>query len=442
MFDFLRSEDSKLRRSAAHWLEMAQRIHDYRRDQLTAEQGAMLLAASAAVRALVKQQAGVKDLRPAIENLETVMRKCGGRIYPTGSLVENVEFFLVAAIVILGLRAYFVQPFKIPTNSMWPSYYGMTAEIFAPGEKPGLLRKAVRLAGLGAMNYTMTAPADGEVLIPIFRHGAPAYTEKAGRSMLVFPTPMREYTARVGGQPVRLTVPADWARSEVGFDEVLEQTLFDGKRNGLYQTAQRANGTTPLESSVMPVVQNGQRVDARVYWVPTGKTVRKGKDILSFDILTGDLLFVERVSYNFVAPKVGSGFVFRTDNIRHESMQDHAGRQISQYYVKRLVGVPGDRLEIREPVLFRNGQPIDGAEAFARNAGREGLYRGYFNGSGSSYLGTGQTLDVPEASYFALGDNSINSADGRVWGFVPDKDVVGRPLFIYYPLTKRWGPAK
>ncbi|MDB6115544.1 MAG: lepB, partial [Lacunisphaera sp.] len=42
----------------------------------------------------------------------------------------------------------------------------------------------------------------------------------------------------------------------------------------------------------------------------------------------------------------------------------------------------------------------------------------------------------------AMGDNSLESADSRFWGFVPEKDVVGRPLFIYYPLTKRWGPAK
>lgn len=442
MFDFLRSEDSKLRRSAAHWLEMAQRIHDYRRDQLGAEQERGLLAAMAAVKSLVKQKAGVKDLKPAIEKLEATMRECGGRVYPTGSLVENVEFFLVAAIVILGLRAYFVQPFKIPTNSMWPSYYGMTSEVFEPGDEPGFLRKAARLVGLGAINYTMKAPADGEVMVPIFRSGALAYTEKAGRSMFVFPTLMREYTAMVGGKPVKLTVPSDWARSEVGFDEVLEKTLFDGKRNGLGRTAQQANGTTPLESSMMQVVYGGQRIDARVFWVPTGKMVRKGDEILSFDILTGDLLFVERVSYNFVEPKVGSGFVFKTDNIHHDSMKDQqSGKQISQYYVKRLVGVPGDTLEIREPVLYRNGQPIDGADAFNKNANREGLYRGYFNGLGS-YLSAGESLEVPAASYFAMGDNSINSADSRVWGFVPEKDVVGRPLFIYYPLTKRWGPAK
>ena len=461
MFDFLRSEDTKLRRSAAHWLEMAQRIHDYRRDQLGAEQGRGLLADMAAVKALVKQKAVVKDLKPAIEKLERTMRECGGRVYPTGSLVENVEFFLVAAIVILGLRAYFVQPFKIPTNSMWPSYYGMTSEIFEEGEEPGFLRKAARLVGLGAVNYTMTAPADGEVLVPIDRYGYPAFTEKAGRSMLVFPTLMREYTLMVSGQPVKVTVPADWAQSEFGYDVVVEKKLFDGQPRGLQRAAQAANGNAALESSMMQLQRGGQRVEARVFWVPTGKKVRKGEDILSFDILTGDLLFVERVSYNFFEPKVGSGFVFKTDHINSVEMQDASGRQISQYYVKRLVGVPGDTLEIRPPVLYRNGKPIEGSVAFDKNAKREDRYPGYINaGVGVLTLGAHEgaggapataddgllspagVLTVPANSYFALGDNSPRSKDSRYWGYVPDKDVVGRPLFIYYPFTKRWGPAK
>jgi signal peptidase I len=53
----------------------------------------------------------------------------------------------------------------------------------------------------------------------------------------------------------------------------------------------------------------------------------------------------------------------------------------------------------------------------------------------------GATVKIGADQYLALGDNSANSLDGRYWGTVPAKDVVGRPLFIYYPFTKRWGPA-
>ena len=80
--------------------------------------------------ALIKERAGAEKLKLGIERLEDVLRKTGGAHYPKTALVENVEFFLVAAIVILGIRTYFVQPFKIPTNSMWPTYNGMTSEVF------------------------------------------------------------------------------------------------------------------------------------------------------------------------------------------------------------------------------------------------------------------------------------------------------------------------
>src|SRR6478736_2029324 len=146
MFDFLYSEDGKARRQAKQWLEMAERVYDYRRDLLKAAPLQELQAARAALQAGVKAKAGAATLKSGMEHLERSMRECGGRMYPMSSMVENVEFFLVAAIVILGLRAYFVQPFKIPTNSMWPSYYGMKAESFAAEDEPGLLRKAARFA--------------------------------------------------------------------------------------------------------------------------------------------------------------------------------------------------------------------------------------------------------------------------------------------------------
>lgn len=443
MFDFLLSADKKMRKNAGHWLEMADRIRDYRRDQLSAAQLGKLEAAAGELKARIKEKAGVGLLKPAIEKLEAVMRETGGRIYPAGSLVENVEFFLVAAIVILGLRAYFVQPFKIPTNSMWPSYYGMTSEVFPAGKEPGLLRKASRLIGMGAVNYTVKAPADGEVMIPIFRNGALAYSEKPGRSMLIFPALMHEYTVMVGGQPAKLTVPADWARSEFGYEDVVQRTIFADHSPQIPNTAS-------LESSIMEITMGGEKREVRVAWLPTGKHVKAGEDILSFDILTGDLLFVDRITYNFMKPQIGSGFVFKTENIHDRDMLDRAtGNQMRQYYVKRLVGQPGDTLEVRAPVLYRNGKPIEGAVAFKKNAGREGLYRGYFNGPAAesreddvSYLHAGEVLNIPEHFYFAMGDNSKNSADSRYWGFVPEKDVVGRPLFIYYPITSRWGFAR
>ena len=261
-----------MRQNAANWLEVADRVYKFRRDQLTDDQNQRLLAAVGAVKQRLKEKADASKLKLALESLEGVLRTVGGRIYPQSALVENVEFFLVAAIVILGLRAYFVQPFKIPTNSMWPTYYGMTSEVFSPGQEPNAAVKLARLVTLGASNYTLKAPTDGEVMIPVFSDGTPAYSEKPGRSMFVFPTLMREHTLMIGGQLVQFTAPADWARSpEFGFSDAVARTFFAGNQGGLIAAIRAAQASNRLEASIMHVARDGEGVDARVYWVPTGR---------------------------------------------------------------------------------------------------------------------------------------------------------------------------
>ncbi|MDP1578945.1 MAG: signal peptidase I [Candidatus Didemnitutus sp.] len=435
-----------MRRHAANWLEVAERVRKFRCDQLSEAQNQQLVAAAGDLQRKLTEKADASQLKLAIEKLEDVLRTVGGRFYPTSSLVENVEFFLVAAIVILGLRAYFVQPFKIPTNSMWPSYYGMTHEIFAPNEEPGLFAKTGRFLAFGATHYAAEAPADGEVLVPVIsRDMRIIYSQKSGRTLGIFPTQQREYLFMVGGELTRITVPADF-----DFERVLAEK-FGGSTGNLGEALQ-ANlqnlGRQP-ESSMMTVAVGNRRQDQRVFWIPLGKTTRKGEKIVSFDILTGDLLFVDRFTYNFFPPKVGQGFVFKTGNIDELSREEG-----DKYFIKRLVGVPGDKLEIRVPPfvrdgghtandpagqLFRNNAPITGTDAFAANAEKRGDYPGY---ASQGLLAVGRVAEVPAASYMALGDNSPRSKDSRYWGYVPNKDVVGKPLFIYYPLTKRWGVAR
>jgi signal peptidase I len=444
MFDFLRSEESKMRRHAANWIEVAERVFKFRRDLLSPAQNQQLIAATGEMKLRLGERADASKLKMAIEKLEGVLRETGGRLYPTSSIVENVEFFLVAAIVILGLRAYFVQPFKIPTNSMWPSYYGMTHESFKDDDEPGLLARVGRFVAFGATHFSAEAPADGEVYVPVVsRDLRIIYSQKNGRNLGVFPTVQREYLFLVNGELARLTVPADF-----DFERVLEDQFGDGQRSlgHVLQDRLQATGKAP-ESSIMTVTAGGRRFDQRVYWIPLGKRVQRGEKIVSFDIHTGDLLFVDRFTYNFFPPKVGQGFVFKTGNIPELSSDEG-----DKYFIKRLVGLPGDKLEIRAPqfakdagradasvgVLFRNGASITGTDAFIANAERRGDYPGYaFDG----LLAAGRTATVPWRSYMALGDNSPRSKDSRYWGYVPDKDVVGKPLFIYYPLSNRWGVA-
>jgi signal peptidase I len=79
-------------------------------------------------------------------------------------------------------------------------------------------------------------------------------------------------------------------------------------------------------------------------------------------------------------------------------------------------------------------------------------YRGYSNESEQPDYGTGvrryrmkllgapdETLEVPPRNYFALGDNSFHSSDSRDWGGVPEENVMGRGVFVYWPFTRHWG---
>ena len=153
---------------------------------------------------------------------------------------------------------------------------------------------------------------------------------------------------------------------------------------------------------------------------------------------TGDHLFVDRVSIHYLPPRRGDVIVFTTENIKSPT-QPLGG----YYYIKRLVGLPGDTLKIVDRMLYI--RPEGAAEfrpatafsdKFKRLYSMEGGYQGHI---ASELLGPGLELKVPENMYFALGDNTANSLDGRNWGFIPRKNMIGRALNIFWPLSRRWG---
>ena len=436
VFKFFSPPEKKARKNAEQWLETARSVWNFRRDIIAPADAAELSRRRGELERLVKDRADPGRLQAGVKALEAILRKTGGTVYPRGSLAENVEFVLVAALAIIGMRSYFLQPMVIPTNSMLPSYYGMTAENFPPGAPaPGLLSGAARLLAYGAVSKEADAPGAGEVSAVVYPdsagkpHLVPSLVD--GRSWLVIPAKFAQYTFFVDDVPVSLRVPEDFH----DFDKVFEATYFPTP--GDFQKQWQRSVSGGLVRELDATGSGGQHF--RVYKMPLGRQVAAGDPLIRFDIMKGDMLFVDRFSYNFFRPRVGSGFVFETENI-----PDYVSNESSdQFLIKRLVGLPGDTLEIREPVLYRNGRPIEGAAAFGRNARREGLYGGYFNApvSGGHYLLRGEIATVPPHSFMALGDNSAISEDGRYWGFVPEADVVGRPIFIYYPFTRRWGLA-
>ena len=193
MFGFFESQEKKMRENAANWLEVASRVWNYRRDLLgDARESDELVRQRSQERQAAPQG---RDRLPArlklgIESLEGILARTGGAVYPKSSHAENVEFFLVAAIVIHGIRTYFVQPFNIPTNSMWPTYYGMTDETYSPyAPAPRLAMSAFRFLAFGAQRHEIKAPRDGEADRP--------HVHQRGRSPL-HPWPTRKSPAASG----------------------------------------------------------------------------------------------------------------------------------------------------------------------------------------------------------------------------------------------------
>ena len=159
--------------------------------------------------------------------------------------------------------------------------------------------------------------------------------------------------------------------------------------------------------------------------------VHRNQPFLHFDILSGDMVFVDRLTYHFRRPKIGEAIVFRTGHI--------PALTNDIYYIKRLVGIPKDRLEIRSPILYRNGYPIDGSLAFKNNHQTKGLYAGYQN---AGLLDEGMIHPIGVGHFFGLGDNSPHSYDSRFWGEIPERDVIGKALFVLHPFSWRWGFAE
>ena len=136
-------------------------------------------------------------------------------------------------------------------------------------------------------------------------------------------------------------------------------------------------------------------------------------------IVRGDHLLMEGISSRARHPRRGDVIVFKTDGIGHPVPP-------GQYYVKRVVGEPGDELRILGDRLFVNGQP-----AALSNAVGEIHYVSHPQ---AAYLiSSNEVVTVPPGRYFVCGDNTRNSLDSRYWGTLPAPNIQGRIVYRYWP---------
>ena len=128
-------------------------------------------------------------------------------------------------------------------------------------------------------------------------------------------------------------------------------------------------------------------------------------------LFVGDKLFVNKYLYRFEPPKRGDIVVFKYPV---DPKKD---------FIKRLVGLPGEVVEIHDGKIVVGGKVLDDPKSFGK------FY--YYNHE--PYGGPDDKIKVPENFYYVLGDNSANSTDSRFWGFVPKKNMLGKAIFRWWP---------
>jgi signal peptidase I len=174
----------------------------------------------------------------------------------------------------------------------------------------------------------------------------------------------------------------------------------------------------------------------QAFVIPTGS--------MEDTLLIGDHLLVDKLAYSpsgpvskyilpYEEPKHGDIIVFRYPG------------DISQTFVKRVIGVPGDHLKMINKIVYRNGVRLNEPYVYNKlgyDPGRdnfpgeptpfaEGLQAQLQRDMLDNHVVNGEVV-VPASSYFAMGDNRDNSLDSRYWGFVPRDNIIGKPLIIYW----------
>lgn len=398
----------KWKKEALHLAKAGRKFVAYKRDLLKPDRIDEIESRRSDLLAAVKS-----GDKPAVAEASKQLRAtCENSLpheKPLGWLEENVEVMFVAIVIALGLRAYYLQPFRIPTGSMQPTLNGIIGTPLPEEEWPSFPQRVIEKITRGRSYVKIVNDEDRRIAFT--PQGQPAVHDV--QMMHFFSRSVIQFS---DSKPLRLPAPVNPC-AEIGLRSALSSAA---QNNGVLKA-----GTVVCEGTID----------------------------------SGDLVLVDKFSYHFRKPKRGEVFVFDTIGIK--GIHERSGEQAAgSHYIKRLCGVPGDKLSIQSPDLLIDGKIAD-EPGISRVSDGKGEYdinpRGYVYADpkearhGNKILPQyivkpGDTLslrgngDPSQREYAALGDNTGNSLDSRYWGPVKQFNLVGPALFSLWPVTTgHWG---
>ena len=387
-----------LRKGAKAALQHGRGVWNMRRDILPKDQADALTDSLRRV-ADARRHRDYDALEKAVEAADAAIAAAAPP-RPLAGLRELVETLVVAFGCAMTFRAFFYQPFKIPTGSMQPTLFGHHSEYCeTPTFFDKMPFKPLKWLLTGKWYCEVIAPATGTVSLGVDRDKAPGY---------VF--------VKVAGASFR--IPQDAAeRGEIRVPDHPDFGLAD------------AGG---------------------VMMHDTRNIAKRGDRLWSGYSIAGDHVFVNRMRWYFCPPRRGEIVVFSTDGKEH--------LQPGQFYIKRLAGLPGETISFEAPYLVADGHRVTEPASIRRveNSGEAETpgyrYPGYryapqreFMSAGTGRLAIaplgapGDTLTLGPDDFLPLGDNTPNSYDARYWGPVARRHLVGTGACVYWPISIRWG---